>query len=138
VALAPGTRLGVYEVVSLLGAGGMGEVYKARDARLDRDVAIKVLPAAFAADPDRLRRFEQEARSIAALNHPHICQIYDVGPSYLVLEYLAGEAPQGPMPPEQMMGMMKQMSQMMDRCSNMMQGGPHNHRDAPPTPEKKD
>jgi eukaryotic-like serine/threonine-protein kinase len=95
-----GSKLGPYEILSKLGEGGMGEVYRARDARLNRDVAIKVLPAAFAADPDRLRRFEQEARSIAALNHPHICQIYDVGPSYLVLEYVAGEAPQGPMPPD--------------------------------------
>jgi serine/threonine-protein kinase len=98
-AVTIGSRLGPYEILSKLGEGGMGEVYRARDARLDRDVAIKVLPAAFAADPDRLRRFEQEARSIAALNHPHICQIYDVGPGYLVLEYVAGEAPQGPMRP---------------------------------------
>ena len=86
MSLGAGTRLGPYEVVSALGAGGMGEVYLARDTRLGRDVAIKVLPTAFAADPDRLRRFEQEARAIAALNHPHICQIYDVGPAYLVLE----------------------------------------------------
>jgi serine/threonine-protein kinase len=98
LALAPGTRLGAYEIVSLLGAGGMGEVYRARDTRLNRDVAIKVLPDAFAADSGRVRRFEQEARSIAALNHPHICQIYDVGPGYLVLEYLAGDSPRGPMP----------------------------------------
>jgi serine/threonine protein kinase len=68
--LAPGARLGPYEIVSLVGAGGMGEVYRARDPRLGRDVAIKVLPAAFSADPDRLRRFEQEARAAAALNHP--------------------------------------------------------------------
>jgi serine/threonine protein kinase len=93
-----GSRLGPCEVVSALGAGGMGEVYRARDTRLGRDVAIKILPAAFAADPDRLRRFEQEARAVAALNRPHICQIHDVGPDYLVLEYVEGERLHGPMP----------------------------------------
>ena len=67
----------------------MGEVYKARDTRLDRTVAIKVLPAPVAHDADRLRRFEHEARAIASLNHPHICQLYDIGPGYLVLEYIA-------------------------------------------------
>jgi serine/threonine-protein kinase len=75
----------------------MGEVYRAQDTRLGRDVAIKVLPESFAADPDRLRRFEQEARSIAALNHPHICQLHDVGPGYLVLEYVHGDVLRGPM-----------------------------------------
>ena len=99
--LARGTRLGPYEVVSALGAGGMGEVYRARDHRLARDVAIKVLPAPFAADPDRLRRFEEEARAIAGLNHPHICQIYDVGPGYLVLEYIEGAPPRGPLEPHE-------------------------------------
>ena len=79
MALASGTRLGPYEIVSLLGAGGMGEVYKARDPRLGRDVAIKVLPASFAADPSRLQRFEQEARAVAALSHPNICTVHDVG-----------------------------------------------------------
>ena len=92
MALSAGSRLGPYEVVSPIGAGGMGEVYLARDSRLGRDVAIKVLPTQFAAEPDRLRRFEEEARAIAALNHPHICQIYDVGPDYLVLEYIEGAA----------------------------------------------
>ena len=99
--LARGTRLGPYEVVSALGAGGMGEVYRARDHRLARDVAIKVLPAPFAADPDRLRRFEEEARAIAGLNHPHICQIYDVGPGYFVLEYIEGAPPRGPLEPHE-------------------------------------
>ena len=75
----------------------MGEVYRARDTRLERDVAIKVLPEAFATDPDRLRRFEHEARAIAALNHPHICQIHDIGLGYLVLEYVEGEPLHGPM-----------------------------------------
>jgi serine/threonine-protein kinase len=96
LALTPGVRLGPYEVVALLGAGGMGEVYKARDTRLDRTVAIKVLPAPAANDPERLRRFEHEARAIASLNHPHICQLYDIGPGYLVLEYIDGAPLRGP------------------------------------------
>ena len=75
--LATGTQLGSYEIVAPLGAGGMGEVYRARDTRLDRDVAIKVLPADFANDADRLKRFEQEARATSALNHPNILTIYD-------------------------------------------------------------
>jgi serine/threonine protein kinase len=74
----------------------MGEVYRARDSRLDRDVAIKVLPASMGNDSDRVRRFEQEARAIASLNHPHICQLYDIGPGYLVLEYIDGEPLRGP------------------------------------------
>ncbi|TMA20360.1 MAG: protein kinase, partial [Deltaproteobacteria bacterium] len=90
-----GARLGPYEVVSFLAAGGMGEVYKARDTRLDRLVAIKVLPPDFAADPQRAGRFEREARIISRLNHPHICSLYDVGyhdgSSFLVMEYLEGE-----------------------------------------------
>jgi serine/threonine protein kinase len=95
VSLAPGSRLGAYEVLSLLGAGGMGEVYRARDARLGRDVAIKVLPAGVAADPERLQRFEQEARAAAALNHPNILAVYDIGQHdgapYIVSELLEGE-----------------------------------------------
>ena len=101
MALTPGARLGAYEIVSTLGAGGMGEVYRARDTRLERDVAIKVLPEAFATDPDRVRRFEHEARAIAALNHPNICQIHDIGPGYLVLEYVQGESLHGTIAVEQ-------------------------------------
>jgi serine/threonine protein kinase len=93
--LSPGMRLGPYEIVSALGAGGMGEVYRARDTRLGRDVAIKVIPESLANDPDRLSRFEQEARTIAALNHPNILAIFDVGVQgttrYLVSEFLEGE-----------------------------------------------
>jgi len=93
--LTPGTRLGSYEIVSPLGAGGMGEVYRARDTRLDRDVAVKVLPDAVAADPDRLRRFEQEARAVAALNHPNILALFDIGEHggtrFVVTELLEGE-----------------------------------------------
>jgi serine/threonine protein kinase len=76
MALSGGTRLGTHELVASLGAGGMGEVYRARDTHLDRDVAIKILPELFAADPDRLMRFEREAKTLAALNHPNIAQIY--------------------------------------------------------------
>jgi serine/threonine protein kinase len=82
--LSAGDRLGPYEILAPLGAGGMGEVYRARDARLSRDVAIKVSSAQFSA------RFEHEARAIAALNHPNICQIFDVGPDYLVMELIEG------------------------------------------------
>jgi eukaryotic-like serine/threonine-protein kinase len=93
--LVKGTRIGDYEIQSLLGAGGMGEVYRARDVRLHRDVAIKVLPASFASDPDRLRRFEQEATAAAALNHPNILAVYQMGTfegaPYLVAELLEGE-----------------------------------------------
>jgi serine/threonine protein kinase len=74
--LSAGTRLGPYEVLSLLGAGGMGEVWRARDAKLNREVALKILPDALAADPERMARFEREARTLAALNHPHIAQVY--------------------------------------------------------------
>src|SRR5215475_14272032 len=95
MALTPGSRLGPYEILSPLGAGGMGEVYRARDARLKRDVAIKVLPASFSADPDRLRRFEQEAQAAGSLNHPNILAVYDVGTHdgspYVVSELLEGE-----------------------------------------------
>jgi eukaryotic-like serine/threonine-protein kinase len=94
--LNSGTRLGPYEIDSLLGAGGMGEVYRARDTRLGRDVALKILPASFAGDGDRLRRFEQETHAVAALNHPNILAIYDVGhyngSPFLVCELLEGES----------------------------------------------
>ena len=94
--LSAGTRLGPYEILSAIGAGGMGEVYKARDPRLGRDVAIKVLPVAFSADPDRLRRFELEARATGVLNHPNILAIHDIGATdehapYIVSELLEGE-----------------------------------------------
>jgi serine/threonine protein kinase len=93
--LSAGTRLGAYEIVGPLGAGGMGEVYRALDARLGREVAIKVLPAGFAADPDALARFEREMKTLAVLSHPHIVAIYDVGhdgsSAYAVTELLDGE-----------------------------------------------
>src|SRR5260221_4388691 len=92
--LTPGSGLGLYEVIAAIGAGGMGEVYRARDSRLGRDVAVKVLPASFADNPERLRRFEQEARATGMLNHPNILAVYDVGTHegapYLVTELLEG------------------------------------------------
>jgi len=93
--LSVGDKLGPYEIVAPLGAGGMGEVWKARDIRLNRIVAIKLLKARHSA------RFEQEARAIAALNHPNICQIYDIGPDYLVLEYIEGRPLHGPLGAEE-------------------------------------
>ncbi len=113
--LSPGTRLGPYEIIAAIGAGGMGEVYRAKDTRLGRTVAIKVLPPDLAASPERRRRFEQEARAVSALNHPHICTLYDIGsaaPSnepgaphtdFLVMEHLDGQTlaerlEKGPLP----------------------------------------
>ena len=94
MSLEPGARLGPYEIVALVGAGGMGEVYKARDTRLGRTVAIKVLPPGAAASPERRRRFEQEARAVSSLNHPHICTSHDIGrdgeTDYLVMEFVQG------------------------------------------------
>ena len=95
MALTSGMKLGPYEIQSLVGAGGMGEVYRAHDSRLDRTVAIKVLPASFSADRERLQRFAQEARAAAALNHPNILSIFDIGEEqgapYVVSELLEGE-----------------------------------------------
>ena len=107
MSLTAGARLGPYEILSALGAGGMGEVYRARDTRLQRDVAIKVLPEVFASDPDRLARFEREAQLLASLNHPHIGAIYGLeesgGVRALILELvegptLADRIAQGPVP----------------------------------------
>src|SRR6478752_8995807 len=93
--LKPGDKLGPYEILALIGAGGMGEVYKARDSRLDRIVAIKVSKTEFS------ERFEREARAVAQLNHPNICQLYDVGPNYLVMELIEGVPLKGPLPLDQ-------------------------------------
>src|ERR1700740_639129 len=108
--LTTGTKLGPYEIQSPLGAGGMGEVYRARDTRLERTVAIKILPAQFSSDPVRKQRFEREAKTISSLNHPHICVLYDIGHQdgmdYLVMECVEGETlakriEKGPLPLEQ-------------------------------------
>jgi len=93
--LVSGTKIGPYEIRSPLGAGGMGEVYRARDTRLERTVAIKILPAQFSSDPIRKQRFEREAKTISSLNHPHICTLHDIGHQdgvdYLVMECVEGE-----------------------------------------------
>src|SRR5579863_298015 len=95
VALTSGTKLGPYEIQSPLGAGGMGEVYRARDVRLDRTVAVKVLASHLSSSPELKQRMEREARAISSLNHPHICQLYDIGSQdgndYLIMEFLEGE-----------------------------------------------
>src|SRR5262244_3446512 len=105
-----GNRLGPYEILSAIGAGGMGEVYRARDTRLDRIVAIKVLPEHLSASPEVRQRFEREAKTISQLSHPHVCALHDVGREgeveYLVMEYLEGETlcdrlGRGPLPLEQ-------------------------------------
>ena len=107
MSLVSGTRLGPYEITAPLGSGGMGEVYKARDTRLDRTVAIKILPPQLADDPQFRERFDREARAVAALNHPHICILHDIGSQdgvdYLVMEHLEGETlarrlEKGPLP----------------------------------------
>ena len=108
--LTPGTKLGPYEISSALGAGGMGEVYRAQDTRLDRTVAIKVLPAHLSDNAELKQRFDREARAISSLAHPHICTLYDVGQQdgidYLVMEFLEGESlaqrlEKGALPPDQ-------------------------------------
>src|SRR5687768_15557881 len=106
--LAPGTRLGPYEILSSLGAGGMGQVWKARDTRLNRMVAIKASLSRFD------DRFEREARAIAAVNHPHVCSLFDVGPDYLVMEYVEGESLQGPMPLAQALALADQILDALD------------------------
>jgi serine/threonine protein kinase len=125
VAIQPGTRLGPYEVRAAIGAGGMGEVYKARDTRLDRIVAIKVLPAHLADKPELRERFEREARTIASLNHPHICTLHDVGhqdgSDFLVMEYLEGETlatrlVKGPLPLDQVLRYAVEISDALDKA----------------------
>src|SRR5580658_6522311 len=107
MSFSAGERLGPYEIVALIGSGGMGEVWKARDTRLGRVVAIKRLHG------QQGERFEQEARAIAALNHPHICQIFDIGPDYLVLEYIEGKPLQGPLPVEEAVRLALQMCEAL-------------------------
>lgn len=106
--LSAGDRLGPYEILALVGAGGMGEVYRALDPRLGREVAIKFLHAKYS---DRL---ESEARAIAALNHPHICAIHDIGPDYLVMEYVQGTALKGPLPPAEAVRLGAQIAQALE------------------------
>src|SRR5436190_8185533 len=98
MALVPGSRIGPYEVLSAIGAGGMGEVYRARDTKLNRDIAIKVLPTAFAQDTERMARFQREAQVLASLNHPNIAQIYGMESNALVMELVPGQNLRGPLP----------------------------------------
>jgi serine/threonine protein kinase len=112
--LAPGTRIGHYEILAPLGKGGMGEVYRAKDTKLDREVAIKILPEAFAADAERLARFEREAKVLAALNHPNIAQIYGVEDRALVMELVEGETLKGPLPVETALNYAKQIAEGLE------------------------
>src|SRR5271167_3847565 len=112
--LAPGTRLGPYEILVPIGAGGMGEVYRARDTTLERDVAIKVLPTALAQDPERLARFKREAKVLASLNHPNIGQIYGVEDRALIMELVAGRSPKGPLPLETALNYAHQIAAALD------------------------
>src|ERR1700674_4520650 len=125
MAILPGKRLGPYEILSAIGAGGMGEVYRPRDTRLDRIVAIKVLPAHLADKPELRERFEREARTIASLNHPHICTLHDIGrhdgTDFLVMEYLEGETLaqrllKGPLPLEQVLQYAIEIADALDKA----------------------
>src|SRR5215813_6721861 len=137
MALAPGTRLGPYEILAPLGAGGMGEVYRARDTRLERTVAIKILPAELSKDAARKQRFEREAKTISGLNHPNICVLHDVGShnglDYLVMECVEGETlakrlEKGALPLEQVL---KNGAQIADALDKAHRGGVV-HRDLKP------
>jgi hypothetical protein len=119
--LSPGAKLGPYEILGPIGAGSMGEVYKARDTRLERPVAIKVLPPHIAQREDLRARFEREARAVAALNHPHICTLYDVGPGYMVMELIEGETlaaciAKGAFPLDQALKLAAQIADALDRA----------------------
>src|SRR5271169_4561569 len=123
--LANGIKLGPYEIVAPLGAGGMGEVYRARDTRLERTVAIKILPTDLSDDATRRQRFEREAKVISSLNHPHICTLYDVGQQdgvdFIVMEYLEGESlaerlEKGPLPVAQVLQYGTQIASALDKA----------------------
>src|SRR5512143_3682010 len=137
MALSPGSRIGPYEIVSALGAGGMGEVYRAKDSRLGREVAVKVLPEGLASDHDRLSRFEQEARSASALNHPNIVTIYEIGStgqvSYIAMELVDGKTlrevlEEGPCPTKRLLGIAAQIADGLARAH----GAGIVHRDLKP------
>ena len=125
MALSAGTRLGPYEIVSMIGAGGMGEVYKARDTRLNRTVAIKTLTQQFSDNADLKKRFEREAQAVAALNHPHICVLHDIGAQegieYLVMELLEGDTlaerlSKGPLPLDLALRYAAQIADALDKA----------------------
>src|SRR5438034_5735652 len=125
MALSAGSRLGPYEILSAIGAGGMGEVYRARDERLDRTIAVKVLTPTLSSNPEYRQRFEREARTVAALSHPHICPVYDIGAhdglDYLVMEYLEGEnlaarIAKGPLPIAEALRYAVQVADALDQA----------------------
>src|SRR5262245_14032628 len=135
--LEPGTKLGPYQILEPIGAGGMGEVHKATDTRLNRTVAIKVLAARFSEDLEMRQRFEREAKTIAALNHPHICTLYDVGKlgdaDFLVMEYIEGETlasrlTRGPLPLEEALQVAIAIADALDKAH----GQGVTHRDLKP------
>src|ERR1700691_4793907 len=114
----PGTKLGPYEILAPIGAGGMGEVYRAKDTKLQREVALKVLPDSFASDPERMARFQREAEVLASLNHPNIAQIYGIAESEnvraLVMELVPGETLKGPLPVETALNYAKQIADALE------------------------
>src|SRR5215469_7579211 len=121
--MTPGTKLGPYEIIAPIGAGGMGEVYRAKDTKLGRDVALKILPASFTNDPERVARFRREAQALASLNHPHIAQIYGLeevnGTQFLVLELVDGESldkriTRGSIPVDEALGIAKQIAEALE------------------------
>src|SRR6202453_5465607 len=112
--LKSGTRIGAYEILSALGAGGMGQGYRARDTKLDREVAIKVLPDTVVHSHDRLARFAREAKVLASLNHPNIAQIYGLEENALVMELVPGESPKGPLPLETALSYARQIADALE------------------------
>src|SRR5438874_7993011 len=133
MAIASGTKIGPYEVLAPLGAGGMGEVYRAKDTRLGRDVAIKILPKDMSADPERKQRFQREAKTISSLNHPNICTLHDIGSQdgldYLVMECVEGETlakrlEKGPLPLEEVLKYGVQIASALDvaHCTGVVDG----------------
>ena len=119
MSLEPGTRVGPYEITGQLGAGGMGEVCRARDTKLNREVALKVLPDAFATDPDRMARFQREAQLLAALNHPNIAAIYGLedsqaGVRAIVMELVEGTTLTGPVPIDEALRIAKQIAEAIE------------------------
>jgi serine/threonine protein kinase len=117
MALSVGTHLGSYEILAPLGAGGMGEVYRARDTRLKREVALKVLPDSFASDPERMARFQREAELLASLNHPNIATIYGVEERALAMELVEGETLATPLPIETALEYARQIAEAVEYCA---------------------
>jgi serine/threonine protein kinase len=112
--MTPGTKLGSYKITALIGKGGMGEVYRATDTKLKREVALKVLPEVFARDPGRMIRFQREAEVLASLNHPNIAHIYGVEESALAMELVEGETLAGPLPAETALNYAKQIAEALE------------------------